>query len=83
MDILSASWNRRALQKKRSGCPRSRADSGRIGLMLTAIHHIAIIASDYQRSRRFYVEILGLPVNTVRRDLRLAQAWLQRELDRA
>ena len=30
--------------------------------MLTAIHHIAIIASDYQRSRRFYVEILGFSV---------------------
>lgn len=27
-------------------------------------------------------EVLGLPVNTVRRELRLAQAWLQRELDR-
>lgn len=25
--------------------------------------------------------VLGLPVNTVRRDLRVAQAWLQRELD--
>jgi RNA polymerase sigma factor (TIGR02999 family) len=25
--------------------------------------------------------LLGLPVNTVRRDLRVAQAWLQRELD--
>ena len=30
--------------------------------MLTAIHHIAIIASDYQRSRYFYAEILGLPI---------------------
>lgn len=30
--------------------------------MLTAVHHVAIISSDYQRSRRFYVEILGLPV---------------------
>ena len=26
------------------------------------VHHIAIIASDYDRSRRFYVETLGLPV---------------------
>jgi glyoxylase I family protein len=24
------------------------------------IHHIAIIASDYERSRRFYTEVLGL-----------------------
>lgn len=30
--------------------------------MLEAVHHVAIIASDYARSRRFYVEILGLPV---------------------
>ena len=30
--------------------------------MLRAIHHVAIIASDYSRSRRFYVEILGLAV---------------------
>ena len=27
-------------------------------------------------------EVLNLPVNEVRRGLRLAQAWLQRELDR-
>jgi glyoxylase I family protein len=31
-------------------------------LMLAAIHHVAIIASDYAVSRRFYVEILGLPI---------------------
>ncbi len=28
--------------------------------MLRRIHHIAVICSDYQRSRRFYTEILGL-----------------------
>jgi DNA-directed RNA polymerase specialized sigma24 family protein len=27
-------------------------------------------------------EVLNLPVNEVRRGLRIAQAWLQRELDR-
>ncbi len=27
-------------------------------------------------------EVLGLPMNTIRRELRVAQAWLQRELDR-
>ena len=27
-----------------------------------AIHHIAIIGSDYARSRHFYVDILGFPV---------------------
>jgi len=29
---------------------------------LTAIHHVAIIATDYERSRTFYRDILGLPV---------------------
>ncbi|MBC7892536.1 MAG: VOC family protein [Sphingobacteriaceae bacterium] len=28
--------------------------------MLQAIHHVAIIAADYERSKRFYTEILGL-----------------------
>lgn len=30
--------------------------------MLDAIHHVAVIASDYARSRHFYAEVLGLPV---------------------
>ena len=30
--------------------------------MLTAIHHVAIIASDYRRSRHFYSQTLGLPI---------------------
>jgi len=29
---------------------------------MRGIHHIAVICSDYARSRRFYVETLGLPV---------------------
>ena len=29
---------------------------------MRCIHHIAIICADYPRSRRFYAEILGLPV---------------------
>ncbi|MES2156829.1 MAG: VOC family protein [Pseudomonadota bacterium] len=29
---------------------------------MRAIHHIALICSDYARSRAFYSEILGLPV---------------------
>lgn len=28
----------------------------------TGIHHVAIICSDYERSKKFYVEILGLKV---------------------
>jgi len=31
-------------------------------LQLSGIHHVAIIASDYARSRRFYTEVLGLQV---------------------
>jgi len=29
---------------------------------MRAIHHIAIIGSDYARSRHFYSEIIGLPI---------------------
>ena len=28
----------------------------------SGLHHVAIIASDYPRSKHFYVEVLGLPV---------------------
>ncbi|WP_255593263.1 VOC family protein [Acidovorax sp. sic0104] len=31
-------------------------------MQLDGIHHVAIIASDYARSRRFYTEVLGLTV---------------------
>jgi glyoxylase I family protein len=30
--------------------------------MMRGVHHVAVICSDYQRSKRFYVEMLGLPV---------------------
>lgn len=30
--------------------------------MLNRVHHIAIICSDYEKSKRFYTEILGLTV---------------------
>lgn len=30
--------------------------------MFEAIHHVAIIVSDYEKSRKFYVEQLGLPI---------------------
>jgi glyoxylase I family protein len=30
--------------------------------LLRALHHVAIIASDYPRSKRFYCEVLGLRV---------------------
>ena len=30
--------------------------------MITGIHHIAIICSDYERSKHFYTQILGLQI---------------------
>ncbi|SFW72023.1 VOC family protein [Chitinophaga sancti] len=30
--------------------------------MLQAIHHIAVICSDYEQSKKFYTEILGLEI---------------------
>ncbi|MGD7654558.1 MAG: SMU1112c/YaeR family gloxylase I-like metalloprotein [Verrucomicrobiales bacterium] len=29
---------------------------------MKAVHHIAIIAGDYRRSKRFYTEVMGFPV---------------------
>lgn len=31
-------------------------------MKLEKIHHVAIICSNYQKSKRFYVELLGLPI---------------------
>jgi glyoxylase I family protein len=42
--------------------------------MLDAIHHVALICTDYDRSRRFYVELLGLDlIREVYREER--QSW--------
>jgi glyoxylase I family protein len=42
--------------------------------MLSRVHHIAIIASDYEKSKHFYTNILGLmPVGEVYREAR--QSW--------
>ena len=30
--------------------------------LLQGVHHVALIASDYQRSKHFYAGILGLPI---------------------
>ncbi|MCU0384590.1 MAG: VOC family protein [Flavihumibacter sp.] len=36
--------------------------------MIQAVHHIAVIAGDYQRSKKFYTELLGLePIREVYR----------------
>jgi glyoxylase I family protein len=31
-------------------------------LEITRIHHVALICSDYERSKYFYTQILGLPI---------------------
>ena len=31
-------------------------------MKISGLHHVAIIASDYPRSKHFYTEVLGLPV---------------------
>ena len=33
-----------------------------LALSLSGVHHVAVIASDYARSRQFYTEVLGLAV---------------------
>eukprot|EP01036_Dinobryon_divergens_P052919 gene52920-70758_t len=44
------------------GLHRSPAPGGYRLAMLTRLHHVALIASDYARSRDFYTRILGLAV---------------------
>jgi glyoxylase I family protein len=48
----------------------------------TGIHHVAIICSDYERSKRFYVEVLGFSIiqetfraerNSYKLDLKVAE----------
>lgn len=51
-------------------------------MKIKGIHHIAIICSDYERSKKFYVEVLGFPIiqetfrthrNSYKLDLRVSQ----------
>lgn len=43
-------------------------------LRLNKVHHIAVICSDYERSKRFYTEVLGF--NIVQETFRAArQSW--------
>ncbi|WBO23564.1 SMU1112c/YaeR family gloxylase I-like metalloprotein [Sphingomonas abietis] len=46
---------------------------------MRSIHHIAIICSDYERSRHFYSEILGFPV--IREIFREARSSWKCDLD--
>lgn len=54
--------------------------------MLDAIHHVALICTDYARSRRFYVEVLGLELiaevyreerDSWKADLRIGRAQIE------
>ncbi|OUL19738.1 hypothetical protein BV378_31430 [Nostoc sp. RF31YmG] len=51
-------------------------------MKINNIHHIAIICSDYERSKKFYVEVLGFPIiqetfrdrrNSYKLDLRVGE----------
>ena len=53
-----------------SGCPLAR--SAHVTSLFDAIHHVAIIASDYARSRHYH-QVLGLPI--IAETLRGRQSW--------
>ncbi|MBW4561543.1 MAG: VOC family protein [Mojavia pulchra JT2-VF2] len=51
-------------------------------MKINGIHHIAIICSEYERSKKFYVEVLGFPIiqetfraerNSYKLDLRVGE----------
>ena len=52
--------------------------------MFDTIHHIAIIGSDYEKSKHFYVDLLGLKViylkRKIVRDLSILMSALQPQL---
>lgn len=33
-------------------------------MKLNKIHHVAVICSDYERSKRFYADVLGLKIES-------------------
>jgi glyoxylase I family protein len=54
--------------------------------LINAIHHVAIICSDYERSKHFYTEVLGFPIiretfrasrNSYKLDLQVGQAAIE------
>ena len=49
-------------------------------MKLNKIHHVAVICSDYNRSKRFYTEVLGLKIASEyyreERDSWKADCWM-------
>ncbi len=41
-------------------------------MKLNKIHHIAIIASDYEKSKKFYTDVLGI---TVKKESTTSLTW--------
>lgn len=50
-------------------------------MRLSGVHHVAVICSDYERSKKFYVEVLGLKI--VRENFREARASYKLDLELA
>lgn len=57
--------------------------------MFTAVHHVAIICSNYERSKQFYTEVLGFNIiretfraerNSYKLDLTVGESGIQIEL---
>jgi len=44
---------------------------------ITGIHHASVVVSDLARSLRFYVDVLGIEVDTSRPSMPFDGAWLQ------
>ena len=63
----------RFLHLTQRAAQRAFARSAHVTSLFDAIHHVAIIASDYARSRHFYHQVLGLPI--IAETLRGRQSW--------
>lgn len=48
-------------------------------MLVQGIHHVAIICSDYERSKHFYVNVLGFPI--IRETFRAARNSYKLDLD--
>ena len=67
---------------------RKENSNGGSNMKLNSIHHIAIITSDYKRTKHFYVDLLGFDIirenyrpdkQDTKLDLRLGNACIRRK----